>query len=158
MNLFVATIQMWILGALLSFSWTAQVSDAPALITTPNSLNHAGLIKLAITPQVAPIYSITKGVIYGVGPNNDLLWYRHDGRTDGSFRWPFSQGKQVGVGWVFKHLFSGGNGIIYGIKENGDLLWYRHEGRADGSFRWPFSEGKTVGIWMGNISACILRW
>src|SRR5436305_13523859 len=128
MNLFVTRIQLRILGALLCFGWMAQVSDAPALVSISNLPNQAGFIKSVIIPQIAPIQSITKGVIYGVGPNNDLLWYRHDGRTDGSFTWPFRQGKQVGVGWVFKHLFSGGNGIIYGIKENGDLLWYRQEG------------------------------
>ncbi len=47
------------------------------------------------------------GVIYGVADNDDLLWYRHDGRGDGSFRWAADEGKKVGNGWNFKNLFSG---------------------------------------------------
>ena len=92
------------------------------------------------------------GVIYGVALNDDLLWYRHTGRKDGSFRWAFDAGKKVGNGWGnFKHVFSGGDGIIYTITDNGDLLWYRHTGREDGSFRWAFDAGKKVGVGWGNF-------
>lgn len=113
-----------------------------------------------------------KGVIYGVTLNDDLLWYRHEGRNLGNFRWTFSEGKKVGVGWNFKQVFSGGDGVIYVITprveasmhtgldrkgnpvgghpaSGGDLMWARHVGWKDGSFRW---EGplKTVGIgWAG---------
>jgi hypothetical protein len=71
--------------------------------------------------------------------------YRHEGRNDGTFRWTFSEGKKVGNGWNFKHIFSGGDGIIYAINQNNDLMWYRHEGRNNGTFRWTFNEGKKVG-------------
>jgi hypothetical protein len=39
-----------------------------------------------------------KGVIYGITLNGDLMWMRHDGRNDGSFRWePMPNGgKKVG--------------------------------------------------------------
>jgi len=47
------------------------------------------------------------GVIYGVTTNGDLMWYRHDGRADGSFRWAAPQGKKVGIGWNMQHVFSG---------------------------------------------------
>jgi len=47
------------------------------------------------------------GVIYGVTTNGDLMWYRHDGRGDGSFRWTAPQGKKVGIGWNVQHVFSG---------------------------------------------------
>jgi hypothetical protein len=51
----------------------------------------------------------------------------------------------VGVGWAFKHVFSGGGGVIYTINDNNDLLWYRHDGFRDGTFRWAVSTGKKVG-------------
>ena len=85
------------------------------------------------------------GIIYTITQNNDLMWYRHEGRNDGTFRWTFNEGKKVGNGWDVKHIFSGGDGIIYTITQNNDLMWYRHEGRNDGTFRWAFNEGKKVG-------------
>ena len=36
------------------------------------------------------------GVIYVIADNGDLMWYRHDGWYDGSFRWAFNEGKKVG--------------------------------------------------------------
>ena len=52
------------------------------------------------------------GVIYAVAPNDDLNWYRHDGRGDGSFRWTDDAARKVGNGWNVKHVFSGGDGVI----------------------------------------------
>ena len=88
----------------------------------------------------------SNGVIYGVTDTNDLTWYRHDGREDGTFRWTFNEGRKVGVGWSFKQLFSGGDGVIYGVTDTNDLMWYRHDGREDGTFRWTFNEGRKVGV------------
>src|SRR5438874_1679169 len=87
-----------------------------------------------------------QGVIYAVMYNGDLLWYRHEGRDDGSFRWTDNNGRKVGSGWDMQHVFSGGDGIIYAVAHNGDLLWYRHEGRDDGSFRWTDDNGRKVGV------------
>jgi tachylectin len=87
-----------------------------------------------------------QGVIYALAPNNELLWYRHTGREDGSFSWAASAAKTVvGTGWGFKQVFPGEDGVIYAITSAGDLLWYRHDGQADGSFRWAAAEGKKVG-------------
>ena len=102
----------------------------------------------AITPIVQTISATGGGP--GMGGHikttgGDLLWYRHEGRNDGSFRWASTEGKKVGQGWNFKQVFSGGDGVIYGIKDNGDLLWYRHEGRNDGSFRWAPNSANKVG-------------
>ena len=74
------------------------------------------------------------------------MWYRHDGRADGSFRWAYPQGKKVGTGWNMKHVFAGGDGVIYAVSANNDLMWYRHDGRNDGSFRWAYPEGEKVGV------------
>jgi len=105
--------------------------------------------------------------IYAIYPNGDLMWYRHLGRDDGTFRWEGP--RKVGSGWgEYERVFSGGDGILYAIEplvpaslptgvgpgmgghaaSGGNLLWYRHIGQEDGSFRW---EGpKKVGTgWSG---------
>lgn len=84
-------------------------------------------------------------VIYALADNGDLLWYRHDGRADGSFNWATGSGNVVGTSWNFKQVFSGGNGVIYALRENGELLWYRHIGRGDGTFTWAEGSGNVVG-------------
>ena len=64
-----------------------------------------------------------------------LMWYRHLGRHDGSFRWqgPF----QVGTGWnSFTAVTAGPDGCIYGILPDGRLLWYRHYGHDQGYPIW----------------------
>jgi hypothetical protein len=105
--------------------------------------------------EVGSVYAVNltqpNGAIYAIVDNGDLLWYGHDGRNDGTFRWavnsvhPELNGRKVGNGWNVKQVFSGGDGIIYAITQNNDLMWYRHDGRNDGTFRWAFNEGKKVG-------------
>lgn len=67
----------------------------------------------------------------------DLVWYKHEGNTDGSTAFANSGFEKVistSSGWGdFKQLFSGGNGVLYGVKQDGSLVWYKHEGFADGS-------------------------
>jgi Tachylectin len=92
------------------------------------------------------------GTIYAISKNGDLLWYRHDGQADGSFKWADNNARKVGVGWGdLKQVFSGGNGIIYAIAKNGDLLWYRHDGQADGSFKWADDNARKVGVGWGDL-------
>src|SRR5687768_13355025 len=91
--------------------------------------------------------------VYAIQEDGKLLWYSHDGRTNGRFNW---QGpNEVGTGWNgFSTVFSGGEGVIYAIQEasrdlrtgqrtGGHLLWYRHDGRSDGTSNWHGP--KTVG-------------
>lgn len=85
------------------------------------------------------------GVIYAVNAENELLWYRHDGRDDGSFRWAAPLPKTVGSGWDVRQVFSGGDGAMYAVMANGDLLWNRHEGRTDGTFRWASPQSRKIG-------------
>ena len=82
-----------------------------------------------------------EGVIYAICSNDDLWWYRHDGRGDGTVAW--SGPNQVGNAWAFEKVFSGGDGIIYAIDGNGNVSWYRHDGRGDGTKAW--SGPKEVG-------------
>lgn len=118
-----------------SFSWVATANGGK---------------KVGVGWNFEHVFSGGDGIIYGVTHGGDLMWMRHEGRLDGSFRWAPTPngGKKVGVGWNFKQLFPGGNGVIYGVTDTGDLMWMRHEGRLDGSFRWaPVPDGgKRVGI------------
>ena len=118
-------------------------------------------------PPVRP----AKGVIYSITLNDDLMWYRHTGREDGSFQWTSNEGRIVGTGWNFKEVFSGGDGFLYAITpvvpatfptgigpgmgghpaSGGDLMWYHHTGKEDGSFQWAFAEGKKVGVGWGGF-------
>lgn len=112
------------------------------------------------------VFSNGEGIVYGVTPRvdatasdhvggtrtpasgGDLMWYRHVGREDGSFRWEGP--RRVGTRWDgFKHVFCGGDGVVYGIQNNGDLIWYRHVGRGDGSFVWQGP--KKVGVGWGEL-------
>jgi hypothetical protein len=100
-----------------------------------------------VTPPAPPPAPVAQSsaVIYALTPGGDLLWYRHDGRGDGTFRWAEQQGKTVASGWDVKQVFAfAGNGVIYTVNSNGDLLWNRHEGRVDGSPRWAEPEGKVI--------------
>jgi hypothetical protein len=82
-------------------------------------------------------------VIYALAENNELVWFGHSGRENGTVAWAAPQPKVIATRWGFKQVFSGGDGIIYAITSSGDLLWYRHDGQADGSIRW--SEPRKVG-------------
>lgn len=108
--------------------------------------------------QFSKVFPGEFGVIYAVEKSSldpatgrrtggRLLWYRHDGRNDGSYTWAANSGAAVGRGWDnFTHVFCGGDGVIYAIGESGDVLWYRHDGRADGTFAWAEGSGaKSVG-------------
>ncbi|MDF2571672.1 MAG: hypothetical protein K0R55_3276 [Sporomusa sp.] len=59
------------------------------------------------TSSTHPLRVQALGVIYALMDNGDLLWYRHDGRGDGSFTWAANEGKKVGNGWHAKQVFSG---------------------------------------------------
>ena len=83
--------------------------------------------------------------VYYIDGQNRLLWNRHEGRDDGSFRWAEPTNRQVGTGWDVRHIFSGGDGLIYYIDGQNRLLWNRHEGRGDGSFRWAEPTNRQVG-------------
>ena len=99
-----------------------------------------------VPPPPPPVVPNGWPPIYAVLPNGDLMWSRHDGHADGTFRWASANSKRVGTGWNVKHAFSGGNGIIYAIMENGDLRWNRHLGWDDGTPRWALSQGRRIGV------------
>ena len=75
--------------------------------------------------------------IYAITATNDLMWYRHDGRADGTFSWAFNEGKKVGHQWDVRHMFSGDNGVrLHDHAEQRPDVVRRHErGASDGTFR-----------------------
>jgi hypothetical protein len=58
---------------------------------------------------------------------------------------------QIGEGWNFNQVFSGGYGVIYAITEDYKLLWYRHTGFADGQDTWAEPPAPTPGRLRGQI-------
>ncbi len=95
-------------------------------------------------PAVAQGFS-GAGVLYAIHDNGDLLWYHHDGHNDGTFRWARELGTKIGVGWIFKQVFSGGDGAIYAINQENELLWYRHLGLHYGNDQWAEGQARKVG-------------
>jgi outer membrane protein assembly factor BamB len=84
-----------------------------------------------------------EGVIYGVLPDGDLRWHRHDGAADGdSDKW--ARARIVGNGWSgFHKVFAGGNGVIYTIDTDGVLKRHVHTGYLTGERKWE--EARTIG-------------
>lgn len=66
-----------------------------------------GGVDWKFSPTLRQVFSGGDGVIYAVMDNGDLLWFRHDGRGDGSFKWADNHPRKVGVGWNMKAVFSG---------------------------------------------------
>ncbi len=100
------------------------------------------------------VFSGGNGVIYAVteqtqGTNGieggQLIWYRHDGWRDGSYRWASKGSKVVHDGWLYPHTFAGKDGVIYAVTSTGELHWFRHDGWHDGSNDWAAASGTQVG-------------
>ena len=117
-----------------------------------NYCNPAGYAQDAEPGDISGVRAVygrrdIKGVLYGVDSNNQLQWYRHDGRdvrqVQLGVRLRERRRHRVGL----TQLFSGSasDGVIYGIDSTNRLLWYRNAGRIDGSFRWEPGSGNVVG-------------
>jgi hypothetical protein len=87
------------------------------------------------------------GDIYRVDSSNRLLWYRHDGRTNGSAAWTSPAGSVIKTGWDFKDVVATGDnlGILYTVDSSNNLQWWRHDGFIDGGARWAPGSGNVVG-------------
>ena len=125
-----------------STEFTGELSNAVYGPITPpsgSSVNQS----LSVVSQGPLTGSLDEGVIYAVTQDNRLLWYRHTGFADGHDAWaahlPVPAGQldgQIGGGWDFKHVFSGGKGVVYAITGDNRLLWYGHSAFADGQIAW----------------------
>ena len=133
---------------LFGINWTATY-DANSIMNYCNPTNFPQDLSLGDIRGVRAAYGRRdiKGDIYQVDSDDQLHWYRHDGRTDGSFAWGYPSGNVVGTGWAFKNVFSaaGSAGILYTVDSSNQLAWWRHDGRVDGGFRWAPGSGNVVG-------------
>lgn len=77
------------------------------------------------------------GVLYCLGADGTLRWYRHRDAADAR-AWPIWDGPSVvGTGWgSFAHVFSAGEGTLYAVTPTGDLLWHLHRGYQTGQNIW----------------------
>jgi hypothetical protein len=94
------------------------------------------------------------GVMYGVAPNGDLLWYRYLGHGEndrsGNTGWAPNSGNPIGNGWQnFRQILGCGDGVILAIQQKGDLLWYQYQGNGEsdrtGSTGWHPNSGNPIG-------------
>jgi hypothetical protein len=68
----------------------------------------ASAVAVGAVPTTAAAAPSTNGVIYGVEGDKDLLWYRHEGRSNGTPRWANNgTGRRIGNGWNFEHVLYG---------------------------------------------------
>jgi Tachylectin len=138
--------------------WVVEVRNTEPASVLPLQIPTKGII-YAVTPRVEAAVHVGGGSNPASG--GELMWFRHDGRLDGSFKWEGPE--KIGTRWdAFSHVFSDGEGIVYGVTprveatpsdhlggeripaSGGDLMWYRHVGREGGSFAWQGPT--TVGI------------
>ncbi|MGE3976414.1 MAG: tachylectin-related carbohydrate-binding protein [Nitrospira sp.] len=159
----------------LDARWPGDMTDSPEGIITYKG--HGGEYQVIFDWHLfgqAVLPPATQGVIYAIEPTRldlrtgarsggRLLWYRHDGRGDGSFTWAQGSGSRVDGSWnKFNQVFSGGDGIIYaiehvepdprtGARTGGHLLWFRYDRRDDGSFTRAPGFGNQVGRGWGGF-------
>jgi hypothetical protein len=77
------------------------------------------------------------GVLYCLGADGTLRWYRHRDAADARARPIWDGPSVVGTGWgSFAHVFSAGEGTLYAVTPTGDLLWHRHRGYQTGENIW----------------------
>ncbi|MFF0903958.1 UNVERIFIED_CONTAM: hypothetical protein RF653_09815 [Kocuria sp. CPCC 205316] len=66
----------------------------------------ASVVAVGALPTRAAAAPDADGVISGIEADGDLLWYRHEGRHNGTPRWANrGRGRKVGNGWNFEHVF-----------------------------------------------------
>ena len=97
------------------------------------------------------VFSGGNGIIYLIGDDGQLWWYRHRGHSDGTPRWDAR--KPVGSGWAdFLDVFSIGGGHIYALAQDEKLWRYRHNGYATGSNSWSPKQ-LVRSNWSGRVPA-----
>jgi hypothetical protein len=133
---------------LFGINWTSTY-DVNSIMNYCNPVNFPQDLSLGDIRGVRAAYGRrdVKGDIYRIDSDDQLHWFRHDGRTDGSWSWGYPSGNVVGTGWDYKDVFSAGGsaGILYTVDASNQLAWWRHDGRVDGNFRWAPGSGGVVG-------------
>jgi hypothetical protein len=78
------------------------------------------------------------GVIYAVGPDGVLNWYKHYDAVNAATPPRWNGPKAVGTGWGnnIVHAFAMERGVLYFVTADGSLYWNQHMGYRDGSNQW----------------------
>jgi Tachylectin len=108
--------------------------NALGAIATRDAITRAHSYLSALPPKPQPpapaLDPAHPAIIYGLGVDGILRWYRHNGATAGvaaNVPGAWLGANNVNVDWgVFKHVFTGGNGVFYVITQDGKLIWFRH--------------------------------
>lgn len=96
----------------------------------------------------------SRGSIFGVKPNGDLVWYSYIGGGEadvsGATGWAANSGNPVGRGWGdMRALVGSAGGQIFAVEGNGNLRWYEYvgDGTADvtGATGWAANSSNTIG-------------
>ncbi|WP_129338504.1 tachylectin-related carbohydrate-binding protein [Cellulomonas endophytica] len=167
----------WTSGTRVQQSLAWFLPEDMELVVLANSGQGAANVHLA--GRVSTIYSeclrpqyhfptdpvAVPAFVYGVEPDGDLLWYRHDGAETGGGAGTWRGPARVGVGWGSAlHVVPGGGDVLYVVDAGGLLWWYQHRafntgdgleradswaerrlvGRGWGGFRTIFSGGDGV--------------
>lgn len=111
-------------------------SKRPVIVAARDSMmNSAMRGSLNVAPTTPPppgpaLDAAHPAIIYGIGADGILRWYRHNGATNGvgaNVAGSWLGAKNVSSDWAaLKQVFTGGNGVIYGITPEGRLIWFRH--------------------------------
>ena len=134
----------------------AAKSDQRVVATAPSSnVTSSAAAKQVVVGSGVNWLSFKKivaggdGVLYAVGADGSVYWYRHQDYTDPLPKPNWAGPVQVASGWQnFVHVFSTGEGIIYAVQPNGDLVWMRHRGYLDGKNLWDAAK-KIGNGWAG---------
>jgi len=96
----------------------------------------------------------TQGVIYAVGDNGSLRWYRYDGKGEqnpsGNTGWAPNSGNRIGRGWSAGfRTFVGTGRVIFAVADDGALRWYQYDGTGvqdpTGGTGWAPNSGNQIG-------------
>ena len=108
----------------------------------------------ASTPAYDPLQRFIRlvpggnGVIYAVQSDGSLLWYRHEGWTNGTASWANGgQGLTIGTGWqVFDQIMCDSTGQILAFRPDGTCAWYRRiTTSSTGAGSWAQGSGTIIG-------------
>lgn len=111
---------------------------AHTALTSANMITRSAGVSTAPARQPAapPIDEAHPAILYGIGADGVLRWYRHNGATTGAgigVPGSWAGARNVSGNWAgYKQVFTGGNGVIYGITQDGKLIWSRHIGFLTG--------------------------
>ena len=97
-------------------------------------------------PPPGPVPAVA-GLIYSVGDNGDLRWYRDARPQDGGGGFSPGSGKALKDDFRFPTVFSAGGGVFYAIDADGKMYWYRHLDPEGGGRRFANGgRGTEIGV------------